>query len=73
MQSIDWTAVLVFGVPAYIAAIFAGIAALRAAKLDRKLQTSNGATVGQMVEQTRTIVERSADGASADTPGAGTG
>lgn len=66
MEAVDWTAVLIYGMPSYIAAIFAGIAALRSAQNGRKLQTSNGSTIGQMVERQGVIAERSPSGAGAD-------
>lgn len=60
MAAVNWTAVLIYGVPAYIAAIFAGIAALRSGANGRALKTSNGATVGQMVEQAHAVAEDAA-------------
>lgn len=66
--AIDWTAVLVYGVPAYIAAIFAGIAAVRTSANGRKLQTSNGHTIGEMVESTHKMVKDAPDIPTVPTP-----
>lgn len=52
---IDWTQVLVLGVPAYIGAIFAGLAALKVASNARKLNTPSGHTIGEVAERSEHI------------------
>lgn len=54
-DAIDWTQVIVFGIPAYIAAIFAGIASIIAARNGRAIKTSNGRTIGELVEDAHAI------------------
>lgn len=49
---VDWTQVLIVGVPAYIAALFAGVATLLVARTHRALQTPSGDAIGHVVERT---------------------
>lgn len=51
----NWTQVLVYGVPAWIAAVFAGLASLRAVRNGKQLRTRNGSTIGEMVERTHEL------------------
>lgn len=60
-MGVDWTQVIVFGVPAYIAAIFAGVASIISARTRRDVATSNGHTVGELVEQTHALATENAD------------
>lgn len=55
MSGVNWTEVLVVGIPAWIAAVFAGLASLRAAKNGHALKTSNGHTIGEVVERTHDL------------------
>ena len=48
---VNWTQVLVYGVPAWIAAVFAGLASLRARKNGQALQTPSGDSIGCVVER----------------------
>lgn len=54
-MDVNWTAVLLYGVPSYIAALGAAAAAIISARNQRKLKTSNGTTVGQSVEKTHAL------------------
>ncbi len=64
-MGVDWTQVLVVGVPAYIAAIFAGIAMLLGRQNRHSLQTSNGKTIAESVEATHVLA--TANAAALDT------
>lgn len=59
-SDIDWNALLVYGVPAYIAALGSAIAAILASMNRRNLKTSNGTTIAQAVEKTHAIVKEGA-------------
>lgn len=48
--TVDWTQVLIVGVPAYIAAIFAGIATLMATRVHGQVKTPSGKTIGEVAE-----------------------
>jgi hypothetical protein len=50
--NIDWTQVLILGVPAYIAAVGGAVAAIIAAKSRRALATPSGDPIGHVVERT---------------------
>ena len=56
MSGVDWTQVLVLGVPAWIAAIGGARAAILTAQNRRSLHTSNGQSIAQAVESTHEIV-----------------
>lgn len=58
--TINLTAVLVYGVPAWIGAIFAGLAMLRSGANGRAMKTSNGSTPGEMIERTHELAESAA-------------
>lgn len=60
-MGVDWTQVIVFGVPAYIAAIFAGVASIISSLNRRNSKTSNGHTLGELVEQTHALATENAD------------
>lgn len=49
--SVNWTQVLVVGVPAYIAAMGAATAAVMGALNRRNLRTPSGDSIGQVVER----------------------
>ena len=49
-MSVNWTAVLVVGVPAYIGAVGGAVAAIIAALNRRALKTPSGPSIGSMVE-----------------------
>ena len=55
-MGINWTEVIVFGVPAYIAAVFGGVAAIMSARNNRSLRTTNGHEIGELVEATHAAV-----------------
>jgi hypothetical protein len=59
-MTVDWTQVLVVGVPAYIAATFAGIAVVLGSLNRRNLKTSNGGSIADAVEQTHAIATANA-------------
>lgn len=70
---LNLTQVLVYGVPAWIGAVFAGVAMLRAGANARQLRTSNGSTLAQTVEHTHELVVEQAPASPeppAPTPGA---
>lgn len=48
--TVDWTQVLIVGVPAYISAIFAGIATLVAVRVHTQVQTPSGKPLGEVAE-----------------------
>lgn len=48
--NVDWTQVLVVGVPAYIAAIFAGLATLYTIRIHGQVQTPSGKKLGEVAE-----------------------
>ena len=58
-EGINWTDVLVVGVPAWIAAIGAAVAAVITALNRRSLRTSNGKTIAAHVEETHAAVTES--------------
>lgn len=58
---IDWNAVILYGVPAWIAACGGAVAAILGAKNQRKITTSNGKTIAQAVEDTHAIVTDNAE------------
>jgi len=60
-HGIDWTQILLYGVPAYIAAIGGAVAAVIAASNGRALKSSNGATIAENVEKTHAAVVETAD------------
>lgn len=60
-MGVDWTQFLVFGVPAYIAALGGAVAAILASLNRRNLKTSNGASIATTVEQTHALVAATAD------------
>ncbi len=49
-MGVDWTQVLVTGVPAIIAAVFAGLALLVTSLNRRSLRTPSGDSIGEQVE-----------------------
>lgn len=59
LGSIDWNGVLLYGIPAYIAALGSAIAAVMASRNGRKLNTTNGRTIGEHVEATHEAVTES--------------
>lgn len=59
LAAIDWTTVLVVGVPAYIAAVAAPLAALYGARLKRDVKTPSGDTLGAVAERTHDITHAS--------------
>jgi hypothetical protein len=60
MRNIDWTQVLVFGIPAWIGAL-GGAAAAILGKLNRSnLHMSNGDSLAEGVEQTHAIATANA-------------
>ncbi len=61
LMAIDWNSVLLYGIPAWIAATGGAVAAILGARNGRKLQTSNGHTVGQLVEEAHAIAASNAD------------
>ena len=52
---IDWNGFLEVGVPLWIAAVGSAAAAIISARNGRKLNTSNGHTIGQLVEDAHSI------------------
>lgn len=48
--TVDWTQVLIVGVPAYIAAIFAGLATLYTVRVHGQVQTPSGKSLGEVAE-----------------------
>lgn len=54
-SSVNWTEVLIVGVPGYIAAIFAGIATIVSASARRSLQTPSGDRIGEVAERTHDL------------------
>ncbi len=60
-MTVDWTQVLVVGVPAYIAALFAGVAMVIGAMNRRNLKTSNGASIAEAVEATHVLATANAE------------
>ena len=54
-DSIDWNGFLEVGVPLYIAAIGSAVAAVKSADTNRKVTTSNGHTIGQLVESAHAL------------------
>jgi hypothetical protein len=57
LASVDWTAVLVLGIPGYIAAAGGVIAAVKSTQNRRNLHTGNGESIGALVQQTRDRTE----------------
>lgn len=53
--TIDLTQVLIVGVPAWIAAVFAGLAMLRAHKNGKALRTPSGDPIGHVVERAQDL------------------
>lgn len=53
--SVNWTEVLVVGVPAMIAALGSALAAILAAMNRRSLRTPSGDSIGHVVERTHDI------------------
>ena len=49
-SSVDWNSVLIYGIPSYIAAIGAAVAAVIGAKNRRSLSTPSGRSIGEQVE-----------------------
>jgi hypothetical protein len=60
-MTINWTDVLLYGVPAYIAALGSAVAAVLGQINRRNLRTSNGATIAQHVEATHEVVTEGAE------------
>jgi hypothetical protein len=60
LTAIDWTAVLVVGVPAYIASIGAAVAAIYAIKIRHDVQTPSGDSLGAVAERTHDIAHANA-------------
>lgn len=54
-MSVNWTQVLVYGVPAWIAAVFAGLASLRAHQNGRQLRTPSGDNIGHVAERAQDL------------------
>ena len=55
---IDWTQVLILGVPAYIAALGGAVAAIIAAKNRRDIRTPSGTPLGHVVDRRLHASER---------------
>lgn len=55
LTGVDWTQVLVIGVPAYIAAFGGAIAAVIAALNRRNLKTPSGDSIGAVMERTHDL------------------
>lgn len=55
LTHVDWTQVLIVGVPAYIAALGAAIAAVIAAINHRNMKTPSGDSIGTVVERTHDL------------------
>jgi hypothetical protein len=55
LASIDWTNVIVVGVPSILSALFAGVAMMIAASNRRQLQTPSGDRIGAVAERTHDI------------------
>ena len=53
--SLDWTQVIVVGVPTIIAAIFSGIAMLRTGRNAKALKTPSGDPIGHVVERSQDL------------------
>lgn len=53
--TVNWTEVLIVGVPAYIAAVGGAIAAVIAALNRRNLKTPSGDAIGTVVERTHDL------------------
>lgn len=54
--AVDWTQVLVVGVPLYIGATFSGVAAIISSRNRKALRTSNGQSIAEHVEATHAAV-----------------
>ena len=54
--AVDWNGFLIYGIPAYIAAIGGAIAAVLGQLNRRNLKTSNGKTIAEHVEATHEAV-----------------
>lgn len=54
-SSVNWTEVLIVGVPGYIAAIFAGVATLIGAANRRAIRTPSGDRIGEVAERTHDL------------------
>ena len=48
--TVDWTQVLIVGVPAYIAATFAGVATLYTVRVHGQIKTPSGKSLGEVTE-----------------------
>lgn len=53
--TVDWSQVLIVGVPAYIAAFGAAVASIVGALNRRSLQTPSGDRIGEVVERTHDL------------------
>ena len=53
--SINWTQVIVLGGPAYLGAIFAGLAMLRSQANGRAMRTPSGDSPGEVIERTHAL------------------
>jgi hypothetical protein len=60
LMGVDWTGVIEVGVPAWIAATGAAIAAVLGALNRRNTQTTNGQSLAQSVEATHAIATENA-------------
>jgi hypothetical protein len=56
LAAIDWNNVLLYGVPAYIAAVGGAVAAIISSLNRQSLKTANGRTLAQTVEETKAAV-----------------
>ena len=54
-DTVNWTQVLVVGVPAYIAALFAGIATLIGVLNRQAIKTPSGDSIGALAERTHDL------------------
>lgn len=69
-MTVDWTQVLIVGVPAYIAALGAALAVVIGALNRRALKTPSGDHIGHVVERTHDLaaVNAAALGTTSRTP-----
>ena len=61
ITAVDWTGVLIYGVPAYIAALGGAVAAVLGQLNRRNLKTSNGKTIAEHVEDTHALATENSD------------
>lgn len=67
-MGLDWTQVVVIGVPAYIAALGGAAAAIISSLNRRNLRTSNGHSIAETVEHTHEIAVATATAVNAEPP-----